>query len=156
MSKRLTITAALAAAAATAVAIGPGAAASNEGRCKTVNGHLEERQGPGPGFTATGRLTGGIQGTDHFTLLSTSPTDESTPSVINFVGKSVFDTKRGEIELTVSGAFDTETGKFSDLLTITGATGKWQDASGQLHLFGFFDIEAGVGESDYRGEICTA
>lgn len=155
MRNRITITV-IAALAAAAVAVGPGAAASDDERCRTVKGHLEERQGPGPGFTAIGRLTGGIQGTDNFTLLSTSPTDSSTPTVINFVGNSVFDTKTGKINLTVSGAFDTETGKFSDLLTITGGTGKWERATGQLHLFGYFDLETGAGESDYRGELCTA
>jgi hypothetical protein len=135
------------------LAIWPSHAASS-GTCRPVNGHLEERQVPGPGFAATGRLTGGIQGTDTFTLLSLSPTDPSTPTVSHFVGKSVFQTKTGDIQLTVAGAFDTDTGKFSDLLTITGGTGEWTGASGQIHLFGVFDLQAGVGASDYRGEVC--
>ncbi len=71
---------------AAAVAGVAGLAASGADGCKRVNGHLEERQGPGPGFTAVGRLTGGIQGTDRFTLLRTSEADPSTPSVVNFVG----------------------------------------------------------------------
>lgn len=57
--------------------------------------------------------------------------------------------------MAVSGAFDTDSGRFSDLLTITGGTGEWEGASGQLHLFGVFSSEPGTGESDYRGEVCT-
>lgn len=145
----------LVALAGTAIAVAPVGAAPKDDRCRPVNGHLEEMAGPGPGFTAEGRLTGGIQGTDRFTLLSSSPSHETTPTVINFVGESVFETKTGDIELAVSGAFDTESGRFSDLLTIIGGTGEWQGASGQLHLFGVFNPETGTGESDYRGEICT-
>jgi len=61
----------------------------------------------------------------------------------------------GDIATIVSGAFDLETGKFSDLLTIVGGTGEWSDATGQIHLFGTFDFESGTGRSDYRGEVCT-
>lgn len=50
----------------------------------------------------------------------------------------------------------TDSGRFSDLLTITGGTGEWDGASGQLHLFGTFSFEAGTSEGDYRGEICRS
>lgn len=138
------------------LAIGSGQAARANDRCKPVNGHLEEMQAAGPGFSVVGRLFGGIQGTDNTTLLSVSPTDPSTPTVVHFVGKSVFETKTGDIRLTVSGAFDVATGKFSDLFTVTGGTGEWSGASGQIHLIGFFDLASGTGESDFRGELCNA
>ncbi len=75
--------------------------------------------------------------------------------MINFVGESVFETRTGEINLAVSGAFDSRSGRFPDLLTITSGNGEWAGASGQLHLVGTFDSETGTGESDYRGEVCT-
>lgn len=136
--------------------IGSGQAAQGNDGCKPVNGHLEEMQAAGPGFAVVGRLFGGIQGTDSTTLVSVSPTDPSTPTVVHFVGKSIFQTKSGNIHLTVAGAFDLATGRFSDLFTVTGGTGEWSSASGQIHLIGFFDLASGIGESDFRGELCKA
>jgi len=152
--KRL-IAAAGAGLAVLGLSVGSGAAASGRDQCKPVVGNLEETQVEGDGFQARGRLTGGIQGTDHFTLLSLSDTHPNTPSVSHFVGKSLIETKTGDIATIVSGAFDLETGKFSDLFTIVGGTGEWSDATGQIHLFGTFDFESGTGRSDYRGEVCT-
>lgn len=131
-------------------------AAAGSGRCQPVTGKLDETQVDAPGFQARGRLTGGIQGTDHFTLLSLSATHPSTPSVSHFVGESRIETRTGNIDTIVTGAFDTTTGKFSDLLTIVDGTGEWTDATGQIHLFGTFDLESGTGQSHYRGEICTS
>ena len=56
----------------------------------------------------------------------------------------------------MAGAFDTTSGRFSDLFTIVDGTGEWAGASGQLHLFGVFDFQSGTGQSHYRGEVCTA
>jgi hypothetical protein len=138
-----------------AAALGPTYAASGDDRCKPVTGHLEEMQVEGEGFQAQGRLTGGIQGMDNFTLLSLSEPIEGT-SVSHFVGRSLIETRTGAIDTVVSGAFDTASGKFSDLLTIVGGTGEWEGATGQIHLFGLFDLQSGRGESDYRGEVCSA
>lgn len=148
------------AAAAGIVALGlsvtsSAAAADGGGQCRPVAGHLDEMQIEGDGFQARGRLTGGIQGTDNFTLLSLSDTHPSTPSVRHFIGKSLIETKTGDISTIVSGAFDLDTGRFSDLFTIVAGTGTWDGATGQLHLFGTFDFASGTGSSDYRGEICT-
>lgn len=109
----------------------------------------------GEGFQARGKLTGGIQGTDNFTLLSLSDTHPDTPSVSHLVGESLIETKTGDISTVVSGAFDLDTGRFSDLFTIVGGTGEWSGATGQLHLIGTFDFGSGTGRSDYRGEVCT-
>jgi len=133
-----------------------GQAVANSDGCRPVVGQLEEMQVEGEGFQARGRLTGGIQGTDNFTLLSLSDTHPDTPSVSHFVGESVIETKTGDISTIVAGAFDLETGKFSDLFTLVDGTGEWSGATGQLHLYGTFDFASGTGQSDYRGEVCTA
>ncbi|MGH3516242.1 MAG: hypothetical protein ACRDQ7_02240 [Haloechinothrix sp.] len=137
------------------LAVGSSQAAAGDGNCRPVVGQLEENLVEGEGFQARGRLTGGIQGTDNFTLLSLSDTHPDTPSVSHFVGESLIETRTGDISTIVSGAFDLETGKFSDLFTIVGGTGEWSDATGQLHLFGTFDFATETGRSDYRGEVCT-
>ena len=41
------------------------------------------------------------------------------------------------------------------LVTITGGTGKWENASGHLALSGYFHTDQGTGEWDYQGEVCT-
>ena len=154
MRPRTTRSWTLAAVLAVAAAVGPSYAAADSDGCRPVNGHLEEMQVKGEGFQAQGRLTGGIQGTDHFTLLSLGSPIEGT-TVSHFVGRSRIETRTGDIDTIVAGAFDTTTGKFSDLLTIVGGTGEWEGATGQIHLYGFFDLQAGRGESDYRGEVCV-
>jgi hypothetical protein len=140
---------------AVTVSLTASGAAAGSG-CRFVVGKLQETQVEGEGFQARGRLTGGIQGTDNFTLLTLSETHEDTPTVSHFVGRSLIETLRGDIETIVAGAFDLETGRFSDLLTIVGGTGTWENATGQIHLFGSFDFTTQTGRSEYRGEICTA
>jgi hypothetical protein len=62
------------------------------------------------------RLTGGIQGTDNFTLFDLAEPIEDT-SVSLFVGRSLIETRTGDIDTSLAGAFDTTTERFSDLLT---------------------------------------
>lgn len=137
------------------LSVSSGQAAAGDERCRPVVGQLEEMQIEGEGFQARGRLTGGIQGIDNFTLLSLSDTHPDTPSVSHFVGTSLIETRTGDISTIVAGAFDLDTGKFSDLITIVDGTGEWADATGQIHLYGTFDFATGTGTSDYRGDVCT-
>jgi hypothetical protein len=104
-----------------------------------------------------GRLVGGIQGTDNFRMrLADLGEPLAGTTVSHFVGRSLIETRTGDIDMLVAGAFDTASGRFSDLLTVVGGTGEWEGATGQLHLFGTFDFSTGIGHSDYRGEICAA
>lgn len=68
----------------------------------------------------------------------------------------MIETRTGDVDTIVAGAFDLQTGKFSDLLTIVGGTGSWENASGQIHLFGTFDFASRTGQADYRGEVCSS
>ena len=156
--RRAALTLAIAAlAATTTVTLGANAAAG-DARCRPVAGKLEERQVDAPPgvFAAEGRLTGGIQGTDRFTMRFDDLSDPIPGTTVSqFVGRSVIETRTGEIDTIVVGAFDTQSGRFSDLFTIVGGTGDWDGATGQLHLYGVFDLGSGTGTSDYRGEVCT-
>lgn len=156
MKRRLTAAGAVAGVLVIGTALTSSSAATDDDRCRPVAGQLVESQVDGPGFQARGRLTGGIQGTDNFTLLSLSDTHPSTPTVSHFVGTSLIETRTGDIDTIVAGAFDTTSGKFSDLITIVDGTGGWKDATGQIHLYGTFDFASGTGKSDYRGEVCQA
>lgn len=145
-------------AATTTVGLDAGAVASGDARCRPVAGKLDEAQVDAPPgvFAAEGRLTGGIHGTDRFTMRFEDLSDPIPGTTVShFVGRSVITTRTGEIDTIVVGAFDTQSGRFSDLFTIVGGTGKWAGATGQLHLFGVFDLASGTGTSDYRGEVCT-
>lgn len=156
MKRRIAVTGAVTGVLVIGTALVSSSSAAGSDGCKPVVGQLVEEQVDGPGFQARGRLTGGIQGIDNFTLLSLSDTHPSTPSVSHFVGTSLIETRTGDIDTILAGAFDTTSGKFSDLITITGGTGEWDNATGQIHLYGTFDFETGTGRSDYRGEVCQA
>lgn len=136
-----------------------GTAGAGSSRCRPVAGKLDEMQVDAPDgeFHAQGRLVGSIQGTDNFSMrLEDLSEPLAATTVSHFVGHSLIETRTGDIGMLVAGAFDTASGRFSDLLTVVGGTGEWEDATGQLHLFGTFDFSTGIGHSDYRGEICTA
>ncbi|MGH8777256.1 MAG: hypothetical protein ACRDWI_19675 [Jiangellaceae bacterium] len=148
---------ALAAAVVLVTLVVAGTAGAGGRDCRPVAGKLDEVAVPTSdgSFQASGRLTGGLQGTDNFRLEHLSePLGDTTVS--HFVGHSLIETRTGDIDMLVAGAFDTDSGRFSDLLTVVGGTGEWEGATGQLHLFGTFDLATGAGSSDYRGEICTA
>ena len=105
-------------------------------------------------------MIGGIQGDFDFTAVSLIPSGEPTiPWVAFYIGETVLQTKDGNTLLTIdSGAFDTDPagdGNFSEFLTITGGTGEFEEVSGRLFIFGTFNLATGIGDSDYKGEICT-
>ena len=154
MKKLITTTVALVTTLSLALLLGTGPVASSG--CNPVNGHLVEDLVPGPGFQTAGRFWGAIQGTYEFTLTSASPTGDPTIStVVHFVGHSTVRTRTGDLRFTEAGALDTAgVGNYADLMTITGGTGAWATASGQIHLMGFFSGASGHGEGDYRGEVC--
>lgn len=146
-------------ASALVTALVAGTAGAGGGGCRPLAGKLDETQVEASDgeFRAQGRLVGGIQGTDNFSMRVSDlsdPIDGTTVS--HFVGRSLIETRTGDIDMLVAGAFDTVSGRFSDLLTVVGGTGEWEGGTGQLHLFGMFDFASGTGRSDYRGEICTA
>lgn len=151
--------AALGVASAAVAVLVAGAAGAGDDGCRPVAGKLDEMQVEAPDgeFRAQGRLAGGIRGTDNFSMRFEDLGEPlAGTTVSHFVGRSLIETRTGDIDMLVAGAFDTASGRFSDLLTVVGGTGEWEGATGQVHLFGTFDFSTGAGQSDYRGDICTA
>jgi len=136
-------------------------------KCKPVNGHIDSQVVPVPpctspfGLCTEGTMTGGIQGDFDFTATNLIPSGEPTiPWVAFYTGQFILQTKDGDLLFgTDSGAFDTDpagNGNLAELFTITGGTGDLEGASGRLVIFGTFNLATGIGDSDYKGEICTA
>lgn len=149
-----------------ALTIGTGKAMA-QGNCRRVHGHITSQLVPPPpagtcaslvGFCTSGTLIGGIQGTFAFTATSLLPSPD-LPSILLFTGRTDIQTKDGSTLAAVNaGALDTNPasdGHFADLITFTGGTGDAAGASGHIVAFGNFDLLAGLGVSDYTGELCT-
>lgn len=132
------------------------AAAAMAGECKPVNGNLRSE-----GFTdgcaspiglcTRGRLTGGVQGDFVFVAQSLSPSD--TPGVFFYTGEINVAGNDATLTCRDAGAYSFVNGSVVDLCTIAGGTGKLAGASGDIKIFGIFANN--VGDSDYRGTICT-
>lgn len=145
------------------------------GGCKSVTGTFHEDavsslSSPpcttaANGLCTMGRIIGGIQGTYNFALSgdnekkggAASLGDKTFPSsVIHFTGRDVIQTKDGDLFGAEAGALDTTSpGNYADLMTITGGTGVFAGAFGQIHFFGNFDLATGTGDSQYSGVVCT-
>ncbi len=160
MRKRALVTSCVLAAALAALLIGTSQAASpSAAGCRTVKGKLvDERAVPGPGVRTSGTLIGALRGSYEFEVTWTSgAVDPTIPTLLHFEGKTVVHTKSGDIYFTEAGVIDTGgEGNYVNLMTVTGGTGKWAGASGQIALVGAFSFATGEGAARYSGEICTA
>ncbi len=139
--------------------------------CKFVTGHFHEHQVSTlstphcttevNGLCAAGPIKGSIHGTYNFALTGSQSAnllgDVTFPSsVIHFTGQNIIQTKQGDLFGVEAGALDTASpGNYSDLMIITGGTGAFVGASGQLYFFGNFDLATGSGYSHYEGTLCT-
>ncbi len=101
-----------------------------------------------------GHVIGVLSGTYDFALASQVPAPD-IPTVGLFTAKSTIHTKKGDLFLAEAGSVDGVTGKLADLWTITGGTGKWEGATGQVFAVGAFNFVSGTGEVLYSGEVCT-
>ena len=124
-------------------------------KCRNINGVIRQRAGSDPSVTATGTLSGKLPGKYNFTINSLIPGPENT-SVSLFTGSATITTRQGDIFGVDAGALDSVSpGNIVDLLTITGGTGVFENASGQIQLSGNFDSARGRGTSTYKGRLCT-
>lgn len=114
------------------------------------------------GFCVEGVISGGgwINGKTKATLLGLAPSvglpgiePETTLSV---AGDRTFETSHGTLALRFTSVFDTARGEFSELLRITGGTGRFVGATGTLYLTGRLSADGISIEGDFTGEICLA
>jgi hypothetical protein len=137
--------------------------AANAAKCKLVRGHAISHTIPGPdcaspiGLCAGGQLYGGIKG--ELTLIATNlmPTqDTPVTGVFLYTADDVIRTKTGDIYTKDAGALNltpNSTGDDVSIATITGGTGEYAGATGNLRIYGTFSETSG--EFNYEGQICT-
>ena len=125
--------------------------------CKTVHGHLDsvatDLDNNPDTLETVGTLRGGIQA--DFTFRGFSPEPSGVLMAVQFYTATAEYTLRdGSVVLgTNTGVFDGVTGEVTEFTTFTaknGKTGKF----GRIIVSGAFDLEAGVGQSDYHGHVC--
>jgi len=106
-------------------------------------------------FCTRGILTGGLWGDYEFVAQQFISANERTVPLANFYsGFSYVSTRRGELQLTDTGALDLAAGRISALLTATGGAGDFEHATGYLYVYGASDSETNTNIGRYRGEIC--
>ncbi len=136
--------------------------AAGKPACSHVEGKLSEAVTsidvshiPPEFLTTAGPVIGVLSGQYNFTLVSLTPTVK-TPGVFLFEATSTIDTKHGDLWLSEAGSVDFgTTGNIADLWTVSGGTGKWENATGQIFAVGNFNVATGTGEVRYSGEVCT-
>lgn len=118
--------------------------------CSPVSGNLVEH------LTATGSagtVDGDLEGDYEFTL--TSLTQKGQSPVNTFTGTSTITTADGTITADDSGVLNTKTDNIVWRSVITGGTGAYSNANGQLHYGGTLDFDTGQGSAVYHGNLCT-
>lgn len=112
------------------------------------------------GLCVEGVITGGgwINGKTQATVLGLAPSvglpgiePETTLSV---AGDRTIETSHGTLTLRFTAVFDTARGEFSELLRVTGGTGKFLGATGTLYLNG--RLSGTSVEGDFTGVVCLA
>ncbi len=84
-----------------------------------------------------------------------------TPSTLFFTGKLVLHTRSGDLDCDLNGAEDTSSsseGPFGEICTITGGTGAYMHATGDLRLIGTSTstLLVPTGKGSYVGSVKTA
>lgn len=110
---------------------------------------------------ATGNFSGGINGSYVTTITSLLPSVYVAQQVFFFTGGVVITTGAGQLRCNLAGALAaTKDGAFGEICVITGGTGAYAGATGNLRLAG--GIASGVlpvlglaGVGDYSGTIVT-
>lgn len=104
-----------------------------------------------------GALTGDLEADYAFTFTSQEPVAPPAP-VSRFTGESVIDTEDGQIFGTDFGLLrvtQPPLAGFTTHLRVTGGTGAYEGASGQLTIQGTASFATGEGGGTWVGVICT-
>ena len=130
-------------------------------QCYPVSGKFESQTLPqnecaSPVFFCTrGTLTGGLNGEYGFIAEQFIPAQSASVPAANFyTGFSSVYSHRGNLYLTDTGALDLAQGKVASLLTVTGGTEYYTNASGYLYIYGQSDLQTATNSGRYKGEVC--
>jgi hypothetical protein len=116
-----------------------------------VDGTFTTEVVPCDSLCTASEYEGDLEGTTEFTLISLEVT--SNPEVSRYTGSLILHTADGDLIGEDVGYWNTTTGRYIDLYTISGGTDVYEDAVGVLVLWGTLDPLTGTGSSQYRGWI---
>ena len=128
-------------------------------KCKPVVGNFEAQVLPTSECNAIlcteGRVWGGLQGTYQFKM--TTLRSSGVAAIMFFTGISEVTAKSGDLLFGAdTGSVDLgAAGGFASLITFSGGTGAFENASGQIRLRGELDPVEGTTSGDYLGSVCT-
>jgi hypothetical protein len=141
----------------------PSSAETDMSRCEPVNAQLDGSVVPcadSPvGFCAVGTVTSGIlKGSKEATYrgfsLSAGMPNVELASTFSYSGTQVFHTEKGDLLMSVVGVQDNTRQVFTEIARITGGTGRFSTATGNLFISGILTRDGGAFQSKVTGEIC--
>jgi len=110
----------------------------------TIDGMTVPDQDSPIGVGATGRVNSGpLNGSKDAIYLAASLSagmpGVEPPTVFSYSGVQTFHTPTGDLEMTVLGVSDMNRLTFTELCRITGGTGRFGTASGDLYISGVYE-----------------
>lgn len=140
------------------------ASQSSPAPCAPINAQLDGSIVPcteSPvGFCAVGAVSSGLlKGTKAAVYLGASPS-AGMPGVepqttISYSASQVFHTDKGDLQMSVVGVSDYARLVFTEVARITGGTGLFANATGNLFISGTFAPDGISFQSRVTGEICV-
>jgi hypothetical protein len=140
----------------------PGPGDTDISRCEPVNAQLDGSVVPcaeSPvGFCAIGTVTAGVlkgskEATYHGFSLSAGMPDVELASAFSYSGTQVFHTEKGDLLMSVVGVQDNTRQVFTEIARITGGTGRFSTATGNLFISGTLSADGSAFQSKVTGEI---
>ncbi|MCI0744867.1 MAG: hypothetical protein L0Y58_05610, partial [Verrucomicrobia subdivision 3 bacterium] len=111
------------------------------------------------GFCAAGTIaTGPLKGTKEAAYtgaaLSAGMPLVEPATTFSYSGVQVFHTEKGDLHMSIVGVQDTTRLVFTEIARVTGATGRFAGASGNLFISGTVSTDGASFDSRITGEIC--
>jgi hypothetical protein len=110
------------------------------------------------GFCASGSVSSGLlKGSKEavyqgFSLSAGMPGIED-PSTFSYLGTQVFRTAKGDLHMSVIGVQDSRRQVFSEIARITGGTGRFTNATGNLFISGTLTPDGTAFQSRVTGQV---
>lgn len=111
------------------------------------------------GLCTAGQITGGLlNGTTNFTALGIAPA-AGMPGIepettLSYHGVLEITTQHGTLTISDIGAFDQAVGVYSEIDRITAGTGRFENATGTLFIYGNAFPDGSGFDGAVRGRIC--